>query len=84
MEKETLCDILHKNSCCSKYIDIPARNISSRRKTFTLGADTEQSEVSDVASRNSKTNNSQNRRAEFRAKVKLNKEQHIEVMPAHT
>jgi hypothetical protein len=51
---------------------------------FTRRADIELGKVSHIPSRNSKTNNFKNRRAEFRAKVNLNKEQCIEVIPPLT
>jgi hypothetical protein len=38
---------------------------------------------SDTPSRNSKTNNFQNRRREIRTKVNLNKKECIEMMPPH-
>jgi hypothetical protein len=48
-----------------------------------MRADTEQSEVSGIPSRNSETSNFQNRRTEFRMKVNLNKKECVEEMPLH-
>jgi hypothetical protein len=61
----------------SEYFNVPADNISSwctsRKGTvFTWGADIEQSKVSDIPSRNSKTNNFQNGRAKFEIIIQFN------------
>jgi hypothetical protein len=72
----------------SKYVNVPADKISSwctssKETIFTWGADTEQSELSDIPSRNSQNNNFQNRKAEFEPKVNLSKKESIEAMPPH-
>jgi hypothetical protein len=46
--------------------------------------DIEQRKVSEVPNRDTKTNNFQNRRTEFRTKVNLNKEKCIEEIPPLT
>jgi hypothetical protein len=46
-------------------------------------ADTEQCNVSDISSRNSETNNFQNRKAEFETKINLIKKECIAAMPPH-
>jgi hypothetical protein len=48
---------------------------------FTRRADIEQRKVSDIPSRNMKTNSFQKRRAGFRATVNWSKEESIKVMP---
>jgi hypothetical protein len=58
----------------SKYVNVFADNISSwctssREMIFKRGTDIEQSKVSDIPSRNSETNNFQNRRADFETRV---------------
>jgi hypothetical protein len=58
----------------SEYVNVSANNIgigctSSRGKIFTRGADIEHCKISDIPSRNSETNNFQNRRADFETKV---------------
>jgi hypothetical protein len=47
------------------------------------GADIEQCKISDIPSRNSETNNFQNRMADFETKVNLSKKESIEAMPPH-
>jgi hypothetical protein len=47
----------------------------AERKFFIARADIEQRKVSDISSRNSKINSFQNRRAELRTAVNLNKEE---------
>jgi hypothetical protein len=73
----------------SEYVNVSANNISScctssRGTIFTWGADLEQCKISDIPSRNSETNNFQNRRADFETKVNLSKQDSIEAMPPHT
>jgi hypothetical protein len=68
--------MIKENMLGSKYVNIPENNISSWSKSSrgtvsAWGAETEQSKVSDVPSRNSKANNFQNRKAEFRTTVNL-------------
>jgi hypothetical protein len=77
-----------ENAPGSQYVNVSANNISSwctssRGTIFTRGADTEQCKISDVPSRNSETNNFQNRRADFETKVNLSKKEGIEAMPPH-
>jgi hypothetical protein len=72
----------------SQYVNVPADNISSwctssRGEIFTRGSDIEQCKVCDIPSRDSETNNFQNRRAEFETKINLSKKENIEVMPPH-
>jgi hypothetical protein len=79
--------MIKENDFGSKYV-VSAKNISSwcpsnRGTIYTSGADIEQCKVSDVPSRNSKTNNFQNRRTEFRIKLYLNKKECIKVIPPH-
>jgi hypothetical protein len=74
--------MIKDNVLCSEYVNVPGNNISSccwssRGTIFTRGADIEQTKVSDVPSRNSKTNNFQNRKTEFRTKLNLNKKECI-------
>jgi hypothetical protein len=73
----------------SKYVNVLADNISSwctfsRGTIFKWRADIEQSKVSDIPSRNSETNNFQNRRADFETKINLDKKESIEAMPPHS
>jgi Leucine-rich repeat (LRR) protein len=73
----------------SEYVNVSANNISSwwtssRGIILPRGADIDQCKISDIPSRNSETNNFQNRRANFETKVNLSKKEGIEVVPPHT
>jgi hypothetical protein len=70
--------MIKRNSFVSKYANVPTDNISSwsassKETILACGADIEQSKISDVLSRNSKTNSVRKRRTEFTAKVNLKK-----------
>jgi hypothetical protein len=63
--------MINRSSFGSKYISVPTNNISSRsassrKAIFTGRADIEQSKVSDVPTRNSKTKSFPKIRTEFR------------------
>jgi hypothetical protein len=81
--------MIEENNRGSEYVNFSVNNISSwctssRRTNFIRGADIEQSEVSDLPSRDSKTNNFQNGRAEFETKVNLSKKDCIKAVPPRT
>lgn len=71
-----------------KYVNVPTNNIislcpSSRKKIFIWGAVVKQRKMSDIRSRNSRTNNFQNGRPEFETDMNLSKKESVEAMPPH-
>jgi hypothetical protein len=74
----------------SEYINVSADNIcswcTSAEGQFLHEEQTLNNamQIFDIPSRNSETNNFQNRRADFQTKVNLSKKESIEAMPPHT
>lgn len=75
--------MIKENSFSFEYVNVPADSIS-RGTVFVRGADIEQSRVSDIPSRNYKTNSFQNRWAEFRTEVNLKTFQNVHSPISHS
>jgi hypothetical protein len=74
---------LDANTSTSLQTTLAADAQLAEKTIFTIRADTEQSKMSDIPSRNSETYNFQKRRAEFEIKLNLIKTESIEEIPPH-